>query len=362
MERMVAHLGRLVEAESFTEDPHACAVAARVLADIGVEVLGTAPELVEVDGRTHVVWRLGNAIDVLLVGHLDTVWPIGTISSSPFRVDDGVARGPGVFDMKAGIVQGLHAVAGLADRSGVALLFTTDEERGSQSSRALIEELAAGARAALVLEPSTDDGALKIGRKGTGMYELVVEGKAAHAGLEPEKGANALVALAGAVLRVATLGDAERGTTVTPTVARAGSATNVVPALAQASIDVRTTSAGEEARVDHAIRSVSVDVAGARLRVTGGPNRPPLPAHMATALFDRAQACATRLGVGPLTGVEVGGGSDGNFTAALGVPTLDGLGGVGGGAHAESEHVVVAMMPERTALVRALIEDLQAGS
>ena len=250
MSSLLPQIETLVNAESFTEDAGACSATAHVLARIGDDVLGAKPEFVEVDGRTHVVWRFGPTIDILLVGHFDTVWPMGTINDSPFRVEAGIARGPGVFDMKTGIIQGLHAVAGLADRTGVAIVFNCDEERGSQSSRALIEDLARGARAALVLEPAADEGALKTARKGVGMYDLTIEGRAAHAGLEPEKGANALVALAGTLVRIATLGDPTRGTTVTPTVATAGSATNVVPASAQASVDVRTTAEDEATRID----------------------------------------------------------------------------------------------------------------
>jgi glutamate carboxypeptidase len=251
-------------------------------------------------------------------------------------------------------------MAALDDLDGVALLLTGDEEVGSVTSRELVEECARGARAVLVLEPS-QDGALKIARKGVGQYRIEVRGRAAHAGLEPERGVNALVAMAGVVRRVAALGDPASGTTVTPTTARAGTAANVVPAEAVIDVDVRTTTAAEETRVDRAMHSLFSDVDGASVHVTGGPNRPPLPASSSTALHALAQRLAGELGIEELHGVSVGGGSDGNFTAAVGIPTLDGLGAVGGGAHAEGEWVQLDAMPERAALVAALIDAVRRG-
>jgi glutamate carboxypeptidase len=237
--------------------------------------------------------------------------------------------------------------------NGVAVLLTSDEEIGSPSSRALIEDTARGADAALVLEPSAQ-GALKHARKGTGNYTLRVDGKASHAGLEPEKGVNALLGLAEVVLAAATLGDVELGTTVTPTVAAAGTATNVVPATATAELDVRVWRMEEADRVDAAVRALRPSVG--QLVVTGGTNRPPMEAS--DALVVAARECADRLGLAALESVAVGGGSDGNFTAAIGVPTLDGLGAVGDGAHAEGEYVEVATMAERAALVAELVETL----
>jgi glutamate carboxypeptidase len=262
--------------------------------------------------------------------------------------------------MKSGLVLGLHALASLDDLDGVTLLVNSDEEIGSLSSRALVEETARGARAALVLEPAVD-GALKTARKGVGFYRLDVTGRAAHAGLEPEKGANALVALADALTTITTFANPALGTTVTPTTATAGSARNVVPASASSEIDVRGESADELTRVDDAIRGLRPCVDGTAFSIGGGINRPPMAAGSSDALFARATAIAARLGMAPLRGEAVGGGSDGNFTAGVGVPTLDGLGAVGGGAHARDEHVVVASMPERAALVAALISELLRG-
>ena len=356
---MVDALGELVRAESPSSDPAACAACGDVLSDFVADRLGgVRPEKLLVEGRTHLRWRFGGPTQVAIIGHLDTVWPAGTLAEIPFDVTDGVARGPGCFDMKAGLVQAVFALASLDGLDGVTLLVTSDEELGSQTSRALVEETVAGASAALVTEPAVD-GALKIARKGVSLYKLLVTGREAHAGLEPEKGANALLALADLLGAVAALAEPSLGTTVTPTVAAAGTARNVVPASAWAEVDVRAAEPGEQARIDSSIRGLNPWLPDTSLEIEGGPNRPPMPQAMADELFDRAQRVALRLGLAALTGQGVGGGSDGNFSAGAGVPTLDGLGAVGDGAHARHEHVVVACMPERAALLSGLIADLQ---
>ncbi|WP_093892381.1 M20 family metallopeptidase [Streptosporangium canum] len=387
-------LEELVSCESFSADHEAVARSARVVADQGVRRLGGRPETIVIDGVTHLRWTFGTP-RVLLVGHHDTVWPVGTLADHPWSLVDGIARGPGVFDMKAGLVQAFHALAALPSPEGVCLLVTGDEEVGSPSSRALIEESARGLAAAFVLEASADGGALKTARKGTSIYELVVHGRAAHAGLEPEKGANAAIELAHQILAVAGIADqvdggrpgvtaaetspaAARGlplppdpaapgaassggagglgpATVTPTVLSAGTTVNTVPALARVSVDVRVPTLAAQARVDELMRALSPRLAGTRLEVLGGPNRPPLEEASSAGLFALAQRIAAGLGLAPLSGVGVGGASDGNYTAGVGCPTLDGLGAVGGGAHAVSEHVVVAEMPGRTALLTGLI-------
>jgi len=355
---MITALELLVDAESPSGAPEALASCAARITELFADRLGRTPEQV----GAHLQWSGGQADGprVLLVGHYDTVWPLGTLARHPFTVADGRATGPGSFDMKAGIVQLVEALATLDDLSRVTVLLTADEELGSQTSRQLVQDAASRASAALILEPSVD-GMLKTARKGTGMYTLRVTGRAAHAGLEPEKGANALVALAEVVLTAARLGRPELGTTVTPTMAAAGSASNVVPAEATAELDVRTAVPEEASRVDADVRRLATTVAGTQLSVEGGPNRPPMPSSASAALFLRAQSCAARLGIGPLGSAAVGGGSDGNFTAAAGTPTLDGLGAVGGGAHGVDEHVLVATMPERAALVAELIDDLLAA-
>jgi len=362
---MADELAALVTAESPSGDPAALAGCAAVISELFIAALGRAPEPVTVDGTTHLRWAGGGGrtpTSVAVVGHFDTVWPLGITGRWPFRVEGSRATGPGAFDMKAGIVQLIEALATLDDHEGVTVVLTADEETGSRTSRALVEGTARGAAAALILEPSAG-GALKGARKGTGMYTVRVHGRASHAGLEPEKGRNALLGLVSVLGEVARIGDDALGTTVTPTMAAAGTATNVVPAEASAEIDVRLWVPTEAERVDAALRALRSAVPGTTLTVEGGPTRPPLPESASAELFARAQRCAGRLGLAALRSVSVGGGSDGNLTAAVGTPTLDGLGAVGDGAHAEGEYVELPAMAERAALVAELVADvLAAGS
>jgi glutamate carboxypeptidase len=330
------------------------------VARIGTERLGVAPERIVLEGRTHLRWRLGGGPPrVLVLGHHDTVWPVGTLATHPFRIDGDVLRGPGCFDMLAGLAMAFHALAGLELPGGVTVLVTGDEELGSPSSRELVEDEARGLDAALVLEASAD-GALKTERKGVSLYEVVVRGRAAHAGLEPEAGVNATLELAHQALAVAALGDEAAGTTVTPTLARAGTTTNTVPAGGSFAVDVRVRSLAEQERVDEAMRALRPVLDEAVVSVLGGPNRPPLEAASSAALLARARGVAVRLGLAEPTAAAVGGASDGNFTAGVGTPTLDGLGAAGGGAHADDEHVLVSELPGRTALLRGLVDDLLA--
>ncbi|CAN5715802.1 M20 family metallopeptidase [soil metagenome] len=356
---MLDDLRALVEVESPSHDVPAISASAVAVAALIERRLGSRPELIDGAVGPHVHWRGAGDPRVLLVGHHDTVFPAGALAARPFAVADGRATGPGVFDMKGGIVIGVHALASLSDLGGVELLITADEEVGSATSRALIEDRATACGAVLVLEPGADGGALKIGRKGTGTFEVVVHGRAAHAGLEPERGVNALVEAAKQVLAIVALADPERGTTVTPTVASAGTADNVVPAEARVRVDVRVAEPAEGDRLVAAMSALAPADPQASIEVLGGLNRPPMPESAAAELFELATkvAAAARLPV-PI-GVTVGGGSDGNFTAAIGVPTLDGLGATGGGAHADHEHVLVADLPDRTSLVAALVHALQ---
>jgi glutamate carboxypeptidase len=356
---MLDHLERLVSAESPSKDPGLLAKCAGVIADTCKDVLGVAPE---VTSGEHPVVRVSfGAPRVMLLGHFDTVWPAGTIDRWPFAVRDGNATGPGVFDMKAGIVQGLYAIASLDDADGVELLLTSDEELGSLSTQGLIEERARAVEAVLVLEPS-EQGALKVARKGCSTYTLDFTGRASHAGLDPWNGRSALVALAHAVLDVGVIGDAHGPSTVTPTIARAGTTSNTVPATAQLLVDVRAETITEQQRVDRDLRALASrerqKVEGVVLRIERTADRPPLERTMAEPLFERAKRIS---GFEGLEAVGVGGGSDGNFTAAIGTPTLDGLGAVGAGAHAEGEHIVVDKMEERARLVAALTRDLLGG-
>jgi glutamate carboxypeptidase len=358
VEAMLEDLQTLVEVESPSLQIDSIERSAATVAAVIERRLGSPAELVPSPAGPHVHWRAAGASRVLLVGHHDTVFPRGTLTARPFRVDDGKATGPGVFDMKGGIVLGVHAIAALAQRDGVELLFTADEEVGSGASRALIEARAQACGAVLVLEPAADGGALKTARKGTGGFEVTIHGRAAHAGLEPEKGVNALVEAARQVLAITELADPARGTTVTPTVAVAGTADNVVPAEARIRVDVRVVEPAEATRVDRAMTELSNVDPGARLEVTGGVNRPPMPEPATAELFALAQKVAADAGLPPLQGVAVGGGSDGNFTAALGVPTLDGLGATGGGAHADHEFVEVDTLVDRATLLAGLVGEI----
>lgn len=359
LDLMLADLATLVNVESPSRDLTALAASAAAVASVIEQRLGGRAELIESDVGTHVRWSGGGQPKVLVLGHHDTVFPLGSLSVRPFTIADGRATGPGVFDMKAGIVQAIHGLAQLDDLAGVEIVFTADEETGSRGSRALIEERAVACGAALVLEPSADGGALKTARKGTGTFSLLVHGRAAHAGLEPEKGVNALVEAAHQVLTISTFGDTRTGTTVTPTMAAVGTADNVVPALAQVTIDVRVEAAGEKERIEAAMASLQPVLAESRLELLGGINRPPMPASASASLFPLAVRVAEELGLPPVVGMGVGGGSDGNFTAAKGVDTLDGLGAVGGGAHADHEYVLIHTMPDRARLLGGIVAALQ---
>lgn len=323
----------------------------------GESLLGRPAEIVAVGGTPHMLWRAPAEGGVLLLGHADTVWPLGTITRRPFRAEGARAYGPGVFDMKAGLVTAFAALAECRDPASVSILITGDEEIGSATSRALVEDMARACGAVLVLEPS-QAGALKTARKGGSFYSVDITGKAAHAGLEPERGVNALLELAAQVVAVSELADPGRGTTVTPTVARAGTATNTVPAQAHLRVDVRAWELAELERVDERMRALTPAVPEAVVRVDGEINRPPLEPASSRELYAAARKAAARLGLPDPEEVAVGGASDANFTGALGIPTLDGLGPLGDGAHAEHEWVDLASLADRARLVAALIDAL----
>ncbi|GLW69763.1 glutamate carboxypeptidase [Kitasatospora phosalacinea] len=356
VEAMVEDLRTLVETESPSGDVTALKASAGVVAAVIENRLGGRAVLVEDGGLPHVHWSGGGEPRVLVLGHHDTVFPLGTLERRPFEVAEGRATGPGVFDMLGGLVQAVHGLASLDDLTGVEILVTADEEVGSRTSRALIEERALACGAVLVLEGAADGGGLKTARKGCGTFEVSVTGRASHAGLEPEAGINALVEAAHQVLDIAALGRPELGTTVTPTVASAGTLDNVVPAGATVLVDVRVETAEEKDRVEAAFAALTPHLDGARITVRGAVGRPPMPESASLRLFAEAR----RLLPG-LEGRAVGGGSDGNFTAALGVPTLDGLGAVGGGAHSDHEYLLVDAMAERANLVAGLVRAIRNG-
>ncbi len=363
--QMLADLERVISVETPSHDKEAVARGAADFAALLRERLGAQAELITVEGTTHVRLHFGEGpARVVLVNHQDTVWPHGTLDRIPFSTADGIVRGPGSFDMLTGAIMSVHATAILRERlgegalEGLSILVTGDEEIGSVTSSDLIRAEAAEAKAVYVLEASAA-GALKLERKGTSMYTLVFRGRASHAGLEPEKGINAGMALALHLPLIADLADAVAGTTVVPTVISAGTTTNTVPAEARVDIDVRARTAAELERVDTAMRELALQpqLPGSRIEVLGGINRPPFERERSAHLFDRAQALAADLGIAAPTGVAVGGASDGNFTAGDGIATLDGLGAVGDGAHAEHEHAVIDEIAPRTALLAALIAD-----
>lgn len=305
-----------------------------------------------------------SAKPVLLLGHYDTVYPLGTLAKMPCRVAGNKLTGPGVLDMKSGIALILHAIAALQDwhEDGellrpVTVFLVSDEEVGSDSSRAITEALAKRAASVLVFEPSYGrEGAVKTARKGVGDYVVKVTGKASHAGLDFEKGVNAIRELARQIEKISNFTELKKGLTVNVGIVSGGTRTNVVPAEAMAHVDVRIARLKDAAGIDKRMRGLRPFNRKCKLEVTGGINRPPMERTAGVAaLYSQAAAIARELGW-KLGEAAVGGGSDGNFTAGLGVPTLDGLGGVGDGAHASHEHILISELPRRAALIAGLIE------
>ena len=363
-ERTVARLRELVETESPSDDP------------AGVNHAGGLVEAwaAELGGRTrrHAGEMFGDVLElkfgpesgagVLVLGHLDTVWPLGTLHAMPWREADGKLWGPGVLDMKAGVSMALAAVDAVRAVQGaltrpVTLLLNPDEEVGSAVSRVHTERLAREVEAVFVLEPAQGL-AYKTARKGVGHFELRVEGIAAHAGVDFEKGHSAVLEAARLVEKVSGWSDLRRGLTFNAGVIRGGTRSNVVAAECCVEVDARVVAMDDIAEVEGMFAALQVTDAACRLTVSGGMNRPPMERSPGTvALFRQAQRLAAEIGL-HLEEAATGGGSDGNFTSALGVPTLDGMGAVGAGAHANHEHVVVAHLAERTALLAGMIAGL----
>ena len=352
----LADLRSLVECESPTEDLAACERVIGLAVEIANRRL-PVPAVKEEESGRPIFWWGSRTPKVLLLAHLDTVWPKGSFTPL-WQVEDDVIRGPGVFDMKAGFLQALYAlnnIPGCQDQ--VALVATSDEEVGSQNSRDLIQRLSRSAKAVLVLE-SALDGKVKTARKGTSNYQVTVHGLAAHAGLEPEKGINATVEIARFILQITQLENLDLGTTVVPTLLHSGSTTNTVPAQAVLHVDSRSFTLAELQRVDIAMKELAPTLAGAKLEVTGGINRPPLEFSATKDLYQKLEEVAQAIGMEPIGHAAVGGASDGNFAAAVGAPTLDGLGAVGGGAHADHEHVLLSSIAPRIELLTAFIKEL----
>jgi glutamate carboxypeptidase len=355
----------LVNLESPTTDKAAVDRCGRALAARLEAIGGRVSRLPRVDRGDHLLAEFGcGRSQILLLGHFDTVWPVGQLERMPLVRSNGRLHGPGVFDMKAGIAIGMLATRALLE-TGVSLsrrivmLWTTDEEVGSATSRAAIEDEARRSDAVLVLEPSLPGGAVKTARKGCGEYELRVRGVAAHAGIDPSKGASAIHELARQIVLVQKLQDLDRGISVNVGTISGGTRTNVVAEEAHAVVDVRAPTQADAARVDAAFRALKAVDDRTAVSVTGGLDRPPLERTAQVArLYKQASEVGRELGQALGEG-STGGGSDGNFTAALGVATLDGLGAVGDGAHALHEHVDIDALPDRAALVAGLIARIE---
>jgi len=350
---MLQDLESLVRCESPSEDLSACKKVVQLANEIATRELGTAAEILEVYGRPVFWWGDKNP-KVVLLCHLDTVWPIGSFNPI-WQIDGDVLRGPGTFDMKVGFIQALYALKDI--QGSVALIATTDEEIGSHSSKELIMQVSKTADAVLVLEASLD-GKVKTGRKGTAMYVVKAVGLASHAGLEPEKGINATVEIAAQILKLKELENSEFGTTVVPTMLKGGTTANTVPAEATLEIDARSFSQSDLERVDRAIQSLTAITPGAQIEITGGLNRPVLEPTSCNELYEIAEKVAKSIGMAPLGSAEVGGASDGNFAAAAGARVLDGLGAIGGGAHAVNEWARIKAIEERKNFLNAFIKEL----
>ncbi|HUB34758.1 MAG TPA: M20 family metallopeptidase [Bryobacteraceae bacterium] len=365
---IVALTRKFVECESPSDAPEAVNRFVELVADSAAP-FGKVRTVA--DGRygKHLVCEMSlpgrrKQGQILALGHSDTVWPLGTLASMPFREKEGRLWGPGVLDMKAGIVFFLFAVQAMREmdlpaRSKVLLQLNSDEEVGSTSSRALTEKNAARSHTVLVLEPGTGlEGKLKTARKGVGLYHLTVRGRAAHAGVDFTAGASAVVELARQIDRIAGFTRLERGVTMNPGVISGGTRSNVVAAEARAEIDVRVPRLRDGALLEKRFRSLRPFDRRCSLEIAGGLNRPPMERSASIVkLFRKARGLAAELGV-KLEESTTGGGSDGNFTAAIGTPTLDGLGGVGEGAHASNESILVDRIADRTALLVKLLTEL----
>lgn len=363
---LIGMLMRLVECESPSDDPAAVSrwVDLFTWEVVGAATFRTFPSLnygPHLQGTFVLPGRAAEGRRLLALGHSDTVWPMGTLASMPFREEDGRLWGPGVLDMKAGLVFFVFAMRALRDLDvpvahEVILQINSDEEVGSDTSRALTEETAQTCEAVLVLEPGTGlEGKLKTSRKGVGAYTVTAHGRAAHAGVDFGSGASAILELARQIGAIEGFTDLERGLTVNPGVVRGGTRSNVIAAEASAEVDIRIAKASDAGPLNERFHGLTPVDARCRLEVTGGLNRPPLERTEAiAALFEKARRLALDLGV-TLEESATGGGSDGNFTAALGIPTLDGLGAVGEGAHAAHESILVDRIADRVALLAKLV-------
>lgn len=362
---MLSTLRQLVLAESpsleKTPSDHCCSLLAAAWRKRGAHV-ERIPQKCRGD-QLRVSWWPQKSRPVgqfLVLGHYDTVYSTGTLAKMPFRVSAGKAYGPGIFDMKAGIVQALFALETLQEtkaplRHRLVFLWTSDEEIGSDASRKLIEAEARRSEAVFVLEPSLGPhGLIKTARKGVGEAEIIVHGRASHAGLAPEEGVNAIHELARQLTRIQEWNDPRRGITVNADMIQGGTRVNVIAESAKAVLDLRALRVADMRRIERRLHALRPTLPAARLEIRGGFNRAPLEHKSSAALFAKAKSLAAQMGLS-LGECTAGGGSDGNLTAAVGTPTLDGLGAVGHGAHSKDEHILINAMPARAALLAALL-------
>lgn len=364
---MIAMIKQMAEIES----PSTQKAAVDQMGEYVAEQMRALDAAITIDHQetagNHILARWGGeteAAGILILCHMDTVFPVGTIKHQPCFQENGRLYGPGVVDMKAsiailaGVIRMLQEIGNLA-LPPITALFTSDEEIGSNTSRSLIESLARGKDLVLCLEPGLSNGGLKTWRKGVGEYEIQVRGRASHAGGEHEQGRNAIEELAYHVLEVQKFTNYEKGTTLNVGKIQGGTASNVVPDKAHAIVDLRVLSVDEAERIDQLMQAIQPVINGTSVQISGGLNRPPMPRdELMAATFQKAQRIALSLGINLVEG-GTGGGSDANFVAPLGVPVLDGLGGLGGGMHSEREYLIIDSLPQRAALLSAILLNWQ---
>lgn len=361
---MTEDLAALVAIESPSNGIDALRTCASYLAPLGTSLLGHKPEKIEVKGRVHLLWKFGSKPRTVLVGHYDTVHPVGTVAQFPFSAEGDIARGPGVCDMKGGIVIATHALHllvetfGAAALDGICLFLNADEEIGSPTSLATILELADSATTAIGFENAGENGEVKVERRGRSSYELRFAGRAAHAGVAPERGVNALHELCNQFAPVLATADEAAGTSVNPTMATAGETYNTIPDRASMWVDVRVSTRAEQLRVDDAMRALQPTVAGATIEVLGEMQQPPMSPEASADLYRMAAEVSAVLGLGPLPKIAVGGSADTCWYAHKGLRTIDGFGAVGGDDHSTEEWIDLGSLARRAALTAGTIAEV----
>ena len=366
--QMLEELAALTDIESPSNSLEALGACARYLESLGSSLLGRRPRRFDIDGKTHLLWQFGEAPRIVLVGHYDTVHPLGTVMRFPFSVDGDIARGPGVCDMKGGVITALHALRDLRDElgdealDGVALFVNADEEIGSPGSQSVISELGQTVKVAIGFENAGTDWQIKIERRGTSHYNVIAHGRAAHAGDHAEKGINAIRELSAQVPCIDAIADAQLGTSVTPTTIEGGTTYNTVPERASMWVDVRARNKEEQLRVDREIRKLVPLLTEAEIEVVGQIDQPPMPEESAMRLFELAERVGKDFGIDELKKMAVGGAADTCRFAAAGAEAIDGFGAVGGDDHSDREWIYASSMPRQAALAAGLIERLLTES